>query len=375
MKRITQFLVDDLLQSLVARLFGAVAIIIVCSGVALSGDIQSGAAVAKAYQLRLDGKVDEAKTMLNDHITANPADAAGYYELARVYYYMGPGDIKNIQSTIESGEKSIQKAVELDPGNPVYQYFAARVAFFKAYMAMQSDEEHAKEHVAAICLAYEAVLESKPDYGEPILNLIELYGGLPEELGRDTAKAAQFEARLQVIDPVLAGKGHCIMMPDDFDRIAYWKDMAKQHPGNMQVLEELGKTCLREGKTDQGVDYLKNVMDAEPSNSVLYLVIANHHIMNVWQDEQAKGKSIPLAIQAVNGFLATKPIAPLKAYALGILAKLNYAQEKKAEGDKCFEEAKATDAYFSKASGIPLADLFVPPGEISHNHRFLFQPF
>lgn len=374
MKRFTQFLVDDL-QSLLARLFGVVAIIIVCSGVALSGDIQSDDAVAKAYQLRLDGKVDEAKTLLNDRIAANPADAAAYYELARVYYYMGPGDMKNIQSTIESGQKSIQKAVELDPSNPVYRYFAARVSFFKAYMAMQSDEEHAKEHVVTICRAYEAVLDSKPDYGEPMLNLVELYGGMPEELGRDTARAAQYESRLQVIDPVLAGKGHCIMMPDDFDRIAYWKDMAKQHPGDMRALEELGKTCLREGKTNQGVDYLKKVMNAEPSNSVLYLVIANHHIMNVWQDEQAKGKSIPLAMQAVNDFLATKPIAPLKAYALGMLAKLNYAQEKKAEGDKCLEEAKAADAYFSKASAIPLADLFVPPGEISHNHRFLFQPF
>lgn len=375
MKRFNQLLVDDLPQGLVARLIGAVAIIIVCSGVALSGDIQSGDAVAKAYQLRLDGKVDEARTLLNDHIIGNPADAAGYYELARVFYYMGPGDMEHIQSTIESGEKAIQKAVELDPSNPVYRYFAARVAFFKAYMAMQSDEEHAKEYVAAICLVYEAVLEWKPDYGEPILNLIELYGGLPEELGRDRAKAAQFEARLKVIDPVLAGKGHCIMMPDDFDRIAYWKNMAKQQPGNMRVLEELGKTCLREGKTDQGVDYLKKVMNVEPSNSVLYLVIANHHIMNVWQDEQAKGESIPLAMQAVNDFLATKAIAPLKAYALGMLAKLNFAQEKKTEGDRCLEEAKATDAYFSKASGIPLADLFVPPGEISHNHRFLFQPF
>jgi len=377
MKRFLQFLTDDLLHSLMAGFFVAIVIVFIGWSGAECGDIKSDNVVNKAYQLRLDGKVNEAKTLLNDRIAANPADAAAYYELARIYYYMGPGDMKNIQSAIESGEKSIQKAVELDPGNPIYRYFAARMIFFKAYVPMQSDEEHANEHLAAVCLAYEAILESKPDYGEPMLNLVELYGGLPEEmgLGRDTAKAAQYEARLQVIDPVLAGKGHCLMMPDDFDRIAYWEAMAKQHPDDMRVLEELGKTYLREGKTDQGVDYLKKVMKAEPSNSVLYLVIANHHIMNVWQNEQAKGKSIPLAMQAINDFLATKPIAPLKAYALGILAKLNYAQEKKAEGDKYLEEAKATDAYFSRASAIPLADLFVPPGEISHNHRFLLKPF
>ena len=375
MKRLIQFLTDELMQSLLTWLLGAIVIVLVSGSGALSSGIQSDNVVNMAYQLRLNGKVNEARTLLNDYIAANPTDPAGYYELARVYYYMGPGDMEHMQSTIDSAEKSIQKAVELDPGNPVYRYFAARVAFFKAYMAMQSDQEHAKEHVGTICRAYEAVLDSKPDYGEPMLNLVELYGGLPDELGKDSSKAAQYEERLQAIDRVLAGKAHCILMPDDFDRIAYWTDMAEQSPGDLRVLEELGKTCLRERKTDQGVEYLKKVMNAEPSNSVLYLVIANQHIMNVWQDEQAKGKSIPLAMQAVNDFLATKPIAPLKAYALGMLAKLNYAQEKKGEGDKWLEEAKATDAYFSKASGIPLADLFVPPGEISHNHRYLFQPF
>jgi tetratricopeptide (TPR) repeat protein len=375
MKRSTRFLTDDPMAGLLTWLVGAAVIVLVCGNCAWSGDSPSGNIVDQAYQLRLDGKVDSAKILLDGHIAANPADAAAYYELARIYYYMGPGDMKNLESTTESAGKSIQKAVELDPGNPIYRYFAARVVFLKSYIAMESDQERAKELVAAIQLAYETVLESKPDYGEPMLNLIELYGGLPAELGRDSSKAAQYEARLKKIDPVLAGEGYCIMMPDDFDRIAYWEDMTQQSPGDLRLLEELGKTCLRERKTDQGVAYLEEVIKAEPSNSVLYLVIANSHIMNARMDEKARETSIPLAMQAVSDFLAAEPIAPLKAYALGLMAKLNYAQGKEAEGDKWLEEAKAADAYFSKASGIPIADLFVPPDEISHNHSYLFQMF
>lgn len=374
MKQLIQSLMADF-RRLLIWFFAAATVVIVCWGSACSGDVRPGDVVNKAYQLRLDGKADEAKTMLTDYLAANPADAVGNYELARVYFYMAPGDPKNVQSAVESAEKSIQKAVELEPGNPAYRYFAARVAFLKAYIAMQSDEEHAKDHVSTVCRAFESVLESKPDYGEPMLNLIELYGGLPVELGRDSSKAAQYEDKLEAIDHVLAGKAHCIMMPDDFDRVAYWKDLAERHKGDARVLEELGKTCLREQKTEAGVEYMKEAIKTDPSKSALYLVIASHHIMKFRQDPQAKEAALPLATQAVNDFLATKPIAPLKAYALGILARLNYAQDKKSEGDKLMEEAKATDTYFSKASGIPAADLFVPPGETPHQHVYLFQPF
>ncbi len=366
---------DECLSGMLVLLHAAVVVLLVCGNSAQGADDRSDDAINKAYYLRMDGKVDEAKNLLNTYIASHPADAASYYELARIYCYMGPGDPEHMKTAVESAEHSIQKAVDLDSGNPIYRYFAARVAFFKAYLAMQSDQTHVRDFMAEICRAFEAVIETKPDYDIAMLNLIELYGGLPEELGRDSARAAHFEERLMKNDRILAGIGHCILMPENFDRIAYWTDMSRRYPEDIRILEELGKTCLREGKTETGIEFLTKAILAEPSHSVLYLIIANHHIMNIWQDETAKDKSIPPAIQALDDFLTTKPIVPLKAYALGLIAKLKYAQNKKEEGDKLLAEAKATDAYFSKASAIPMADLFIPPDQSPNDHVYLFQMF
>ena len=38
------------------------------------------------------------------------------------------------------------------------------------------------------------------------------------------------------------------------------------------------------------------------------------------------------------------------------------------------EKAEAIDPYYSKAFGMPSRELFIPPGEVSHNHRYLFRP-
>lgn len=352
-----------------------IAVAALSAGLLLCDTALADGVASQAFELRIGGQTEAAKDLLTKHLASHPDDDMAHYELARTYYYMGPGDPKEMNSTIQKAEEMMTNALKLKPDNPNYRYFAARVTFFKSYMAMAKNEDYASEPVAAMCKAYERVLQINPNHGPTLMNLVELYGGMPADMGGVSAKAAKFAAKLEGIDPVLAGKAHCVMMPEDFDRIAYWKAMLDKHPGDAAVLDELCKTCLREGHTEDGVEYLKQAMKADPSNTVLYLVLANHHIMKVWQDETAKETAIPAAAEALNQFLATEPIAPLKAYAMGIMAKLSYGQDNQADGDKWVSQAKATDAYFSKASGIPLADLFVPPGDELSHHRYLFQPF
>ena len=39
-------------------------------------------------------------------------------------------------------------------------------------------------------------------------------------------------------------KARSILMPEDVDRVDYWQEVLKNHEGNVDVLEELGKACL-----------------------------------------------------------------------------------------------------------------------------------
>ncbi|HSG29803.1 MAG TPA: hypothetical protein VLA34_15080, partial [Candidatus Krumholzibacterium sp.] len=240
--------------------------------------------------------------------------------------------------------------------------------------SIENDEQNAKKYIAEIAAAYEELLEIMPDDPVVLMSLVELYGDVPAEMGGDPSKAAEYASRLAGADDLMACKAHCIIMPEDFDRVGFWEEILKKKPSDASVLEELGKTCMREGKTEKGTECLEKAMEADPSRTTLLLDIARHQIMKSRQDPSIKEDAIAKAIVAVDRFLKTEPIVPLKAYALGMLARLNYAKGDRSEGDRFKDEAESLDPYFSKASAIPSADLFDPPGVFPRHHSYMFRP-
>ena len=127
-------------------------------------------------------------------------------------------------------------------------------------------------------------------------------------------------------------------------------------------------------KTEKGVEYLREAMTADPAMTTLHLDIARHHVMKLWQGMGDKKESAASAIEAVKDFLATDPIVPLKAYAQGMLANLYSSIDDSNESGKWKKEAEATDEYYSKASAIPSAGLFVPPGVMPTDYSYMFRP-
>jgi hypothetical protein len=77
---------------------------------------------------------------------------------------------------------------------------------------------------------------------------------------------------------------------------------------------------------------------------------------------------------AVTRYLDSKPVPPMRAYALGVQYKYKLHSGHKEQADELLKQAGALDPYFSKATGAPNPDLFIPPDEISRNHRYLFRP-
>ncbi|MBU0985535.1 MAG: hypothetical protein KKA42_16800 [candidate division Zixibacteria bacterium] len=358
------------------RILAGIALLVLTGGsISFGSDTPVNAAVQKAYDLRLDGQVDAARLLLEEYTLINDTNASAWYELARTFYYMAPGQPRMMKYKVKSAATAISKAVALEPDNPLYRYFAAQVQFLNSYMALQENEDSAKSYVNDMCRAYDAVLEVQPGHPEVLLNLVELYGTLPAAWGGDTVRATQYADQLPEADYVVVGKAHCILMPEDFDRIGYWQELLLEHPGDASVLDELGRTCLRAGESDKGTAYLHEALQADPANTLPYLVLANHHILRVLRDVQTADVSLPLAMEALNEYLATEPIPAYKGYALGILSKLNYYLQNNVEADSLSKEARATDDFYSKATAIPLADLFVPPGVMPHHHTYLLQPF
>ena len=339
-----------------------------CTGPKLDKEVQ------QAYELRMNGKADEAKAILEQVIAEDSTNAAALYELARTEHHIGLGNIPELLGGLEDIQQTIEKAVENDPDNVIYSFYKGYVCFTRAYASLKFEQPDAKERFKEVISAYESVLSLKPDYYEAMLYLVEILR-IPEDMGGDPSKAEAYARQLEEMDEVYGAKARELLLPDDADRLEFWQKVLENNQDNADVLEQLGKAYLYQDKVEQGVKYLEEAMKTDPEKEILLLDLARYHIMTVQRDERLKDTALPLAEEAINRYLDSEPILPLKAYALGLLANVKWGLGDNKGAEELIEEAKAIDPYFSKASGVPPLVLFAKPDEISHHHAYFSRPF
>ena len=220
--------------------------------------------VQKAYDLRMHGKIDDAKAILGQAVLQNPNNAVAHYELARIQLYraLGKGNRETLIDMIGKAQESIDKAVELNPKDVIYTTFAGYVGFLQAYYSLMTGEQ-SKEKLAIAVEAYESALKLKPDYYQVMLYLIELYSQFPEESGGDRSKAEQYAVQLEGIGGVFGAKAKSILLPEEADRVDYWQKVLNKYEGNADVLEELGKAYLGEDKVDSAVSCFEKAIEID----------------------------------------------------------------------------------------------------------------
>ena len=337
---------------------------------AAKGEAESRNAAADAYKLRMHGKVDDARSLLEQAIQENPHNAAAHYELARTRFYMvlhpQPGEDR-----ITEAQQSIVKAIENDPNNVIYPFFEGHIALLQYYMSPT------KENAARLCGAFESALKLKPDYRQAMLYLVEIYGTLPEDKGGDKSKAEQYAKRLEGMDEVFGAKARWILLPRDANRVDYWRNVLKNHEGNLDVLEEMGKAYLGADNVNDTVLCFEKAIKINPEKSFLFLDLSIYHTwaaMGAGNNSELRQKAITAGDAAVTRYLDSKPVLPMQAYALGVQYKYKSHSGHKEQADEILKKAKELDPYFSMATGAPNPDLFIAIDEISHYHRYLFRP-
>lgn len=331
--------------------------------------------IIEAYKLRLNGKADAAKARLEQFIANNSGNAPAHYELARTKYQIGLSNLKELMTGLEDIRHTIEQAIKNDPDNVIYPFFAGDIAFMSAYIAIQKNQPDAKEKVAIVCRYYESALKLKPDYPEAMLYLVEVYGLLPEAMGGDKIKAERYTKKLEEMNKIYGAKARAIMMPEDADYVGYWKKILEENEGNVDVLFELGRVYLLKGEDENGVDCYEKALKIDPTQTLLLLDLARYYTMKGMREEKSREKAWPIAEKMYKRYLDSKPIPPLRAFATIHLSRIKRGMGDEEESKRLFEEAKTTDPFVSQATGIPTLDLFIPVGEISHNHQYLFAPF
>ena len=357
------------------------AIIIICcitfASPCQGGDVDKTA--VKAYELRMQGKVDEAKRLLDQAISENPDNACAHYELARIQLHvaLGTGNVAEMISMISNAQKSIDKATALEPQNIIYHLFAGHVYYLQAYYGLMTGNK-SKEQFDKVIGAYETVLNIRPDYPQVALYLVELHSQFPEDAGGNASEAERYAKHLDEKDNVLAAKARSILLPQEIDKVEYWQDVLKKNKGNADVLEELAKAYLGAGKVGDAVSYFEKAIEIDPEKAYLFLDLSIYYS---FQGMQAQGNKellescIEKGDAALTRYLDSNPIQPMRAYALGVKAKYNFISGHQEQGQALLKEAMMLDPHFSKATAAPDPVFFTRPDEISQRHRYLLRPF
>jgi tetratricopeptide (TPR) repeat protein len=323
--------------------------------------------VLQAFKLRIDGKTEEAKNALLSIIEKEPQNAAAHFELARTLNYM------NMRGS-EEADKHLKTALELDPENVVYAYYNAKQCFLNAYVSLQKGGDNAKDLIGGVCNEFVKVLEMKPDYPEAAMYLAEIYGMLPEDLGGDKTKAEEYVQKLENNDSFYGAKARLIMMPESTDMVGYWKNYIETNGECKKSLKELGVSYLFNDNVQEATVCFEKAIALDKSQNIRILDLARYHMLKVMQNQELAETELPKSKKYIEKYLASEPapIPPLHAFSLGMLAKIEMFSGNNEEAQKLMEKAKTLDPYFSRASAIPAASLFIPPDEADHNFRSFF---
>lgn len=326
--------------------------------------------VLKAYELRMEGKVDEALAHIDSLLSVDSTNALANFEKYRILWHMVKGGA-DIPMKIEEIMAFVEKAALYDPDNVIIAYANAEASFLKAYMGVGDD----KEAVEEISRNFGRVLELQENHPQAMLYLVEIYSQLPEDIGGDPEKAADYADQLKDINEYYAAKAE--LMLNEQDELQYWLGYLESHEKTPELLEDIAAAYIYEDDLVNAEKYYKEAIALDAERNYLILNMARYYMYQVMQQLAPADSVLPIAATYINTYLESKPAPniPMEAYALGMLVKTKMFSGQKEEGTEILEKAKELDPYFSKASGLPGVSEFEPPDSIKPRYSSFFKPF
>lgn len=338
------------------------------------GCMPKGKLVQEAYKLRMEGKVDDALTLVDIILEEDSTHALANLEKYRILEYMLISGT-DIDFEMEDALVYIERAAKYDPGNVVIAYEKALATFLNAYMFMKEGEGDPNEAVEAIIYDFERVLEIQPGHPQALLYLVEIYSQLPPNMGGDLEKAKQHATLLKESDEYYAAKAELMLNPQD--ELAFWLEYSENHEQTTDILKEIGTAYLYEEDPAMAEEYYREAMKLDDRENILLLNLARYYQFLAMSGEAKPDSVFPISAVYIDQYLASEPapIIPMKAYAMGMKVKVLKFAEKEEEGQELKDKAKAIDPYFSRAFAIPDQSQFEAPDKIAPRYTSFFKPF
>jgi tetratricopeptide (TPR) repeat protein len=307
------------------------------------GFAEPGETAEKAFRLRMQGKTDEALELLEEDIAANPSHAGSHYELSRVKFYLRDFD---------GTQAAIGKAVEIDPNNANYHYFAGLAAAYGVVdAAHHDDQDKMKEYGLRAISELEDALRIEPGLDQARCFLVQQLSVMGPELGLETPGAEEHVRFLEEKDPVMGAKARSNLI-DDQQKKELWEKILAEHGESAVACYEVGSAFIDLNEIDRAADCIDKAIALEPDRYYILLRLATAYAMkDDWDKAQALAER----------YLGLDPPVPLQAYASGYLAQIHRHGGRQDLGTEFMAKALALDPHVWQTVMPPPEELFTSP--------------
>ncbi len=328
-----------------------------------ANDVNEENIAMRAFDLRMAGKVDEAKELLEKAAAEKPKDASIQFELARIYFYISSETLD-----LDLAQKTIEKAVELKPDNARFHYWSGEIAMYNGIikmrdfwgrLAMPGQMKKAVRH-------FKRAVELKPDFHQARLELMGMYDRLPWYCGGNKSKAKKQVEKLEQMNAVYGARGRCEIRPrkSRAEKIALWQEVVTKFPDNAAAHAGLARVYMHNGDfpaedMEKAGRHIKKALELDLSKSRILLDLAWHY---------GQGKQLEKAEKAIRDYLEIESVGPasMRAYALRWLGLAQKMKGKNEESKETLKKASQLDKYLWPTRVPPPEDLFVAPPKQSN---------
>lgn len=303
----------------------------------------------QAFEMRLTGQVDEAKTLLEKAVRDDPKDAKAWFELARTCWHQWP-----VTHDFSGPAKAIDKACNLEPNNARFWQWAGYCHMYNSITKAHKPQAWLgiPGEMTKSAKCFETTLALDPNNCESRYMLYCLYHNNPWFLGGNKKKAAKVLEPLTKINPAYAAviKADDIDYEKQQDRLTFLTPVLSSNPNEVSVVEAVSKIYQYLGDLDKAEVYARKALTLNTHNHTQVIDLAR-----AWQRQE---NGLPRAEAWLKSYLQQDGLPNgLRAYALGVLANLYEKQGRIELAKNTRDTAKELDAYSDKTSPEQL-DLF-----------------
>lgn len=294
----------------------------------------------EAFQLRMQAKTDEALQLLEEDLGVNPGNALSFFEMFRTKFYL---------LDFEGMSDAIGKAVEIEPDNAEYHYFAGMAAAYSLIdAAHHEDRDRMMECGRRAISELEASVRVDPDLHAARCFLVQQLTVLEPELGLDASAAEEHVRVLEEKDPVMGAKARSNLIDEAWKR-ELWEDILAVHGDEAPACYEAGSAFIDLGDLPRAVECIDKALELDPDRFYILLRLAVAYAMkNEWDQARA----------VTERYIRLDPPVPLKAYANFYLGQISKRTGKPAEGKELMEKAVAMDPHVWQTFMPPPEELF-----------------